>query len=169
MSMKDRRIGIYGVATTVGALLLAPAAAQAQAMSAKEYVTAAGASDLYERESSKIVLSSTSNPKLREFAQMMVAHHTNSTEEVKAAAKASGLKPMPPKLTPAQSEMIAQLNSETGTARDSAYIAQQKMAHNQALAVQQAYAREGTAKPLRDAAGKIVPVVEQHITMLKSM
>jgi len=146
-----------------------PAAAQAQAMTPGQYVAAAGAGDLYEKQSSQIVLSSTTNPAVRDFAQMMIKHHTKSTADVKKAAMASKVKVMPPRLTPAQSEMIAQLNTEKGQARDMAYISQQKMAHNQALAVHQAYAREGTAKPLRAAAGMIVPVVEQHIAMLKTM
>ncbi|MFC0204615.1 DUF4142 domain-containing protein [Novosphingobium soli] len=151
------------------AVALVASPAYAQVMTPQEYVIAAGAGDLYEIQSSRIVLTSSSDPKIRDFAQMMIAHHTKSTEDVKAAAKASKVKVTPPKLTPAQSEMIAQLNDEKGPARDMAYVAQQKMAHNQALALHQAYAREGTAKPLRDAAGKIVPVVEQHIAMLKQM
>lgn len=157
------------------AYLLAAAAALsatpvlAQVMTPTEYVMAAGAGDLYERQSSEIVLSSTSDPKVREFATMMIAHHTKSSEDVKAAARAAKLAVAPPQLMPAQAEMIAQLNAETGTARDAAYLAQQKAAHGQALAVQKAYAEGGTAMPLRKAAGAIVPVVEEHIMMLKGM
>ncbi len=151
------------------AAALSASPAMAQVMTPSEFVTAAGASDLYERQSSEIVRASTSDPRVREFAEMMIAHHTKSTEDVKAAARAAKLKVAPPQLMPAQSEMIAQLNAENGAARDAAYIAQQKAAHTQALAVQQAYAREGTSAPLRAAAGAIVPVVENHIMMLKTM
>ena len=65
--------------------------------------------------------------------------------------------------------MIAQLRAERGPARDAAYVAQQKAAHRQALAVQKAYAMDGTAAPLKTIAGSIVPVVEHHIEMLKTM
>jgi putative membrane protein len=141
----------------------------AQVMAPLEYVKTAGAGDLYERQSSQIVLTSTANPQVRDFAQMMIAHHAMSTADVKAAAMRARLRPPPPMLMPAQQEMIAQLRSETGPARDAAYIAQQRAAHGQALAVQQAYASEGTAASLRAAAAKIVPVVESHIAMLKQM
>lgn len=153
------------------ALLATVVAAPALAapMSAGEYVMTAGASDLYERTSSQIVLQSTQNPAVREFARMMLSAHMQSTAEVKAAATRSGLKPMPPKLTPLQMEMVAQLRAETGMARDAAYIAQQKAAHNGALNVQKAYAMEGAAPALRRAAGGIVPVVEHHIAMLMKM
>lgn len=148
-------------------VVAAPAAAQV--MTPTEYVATAGASDLYERTSSQIVLESTKDPKVRSFAQMMIAHHAKSTADVKAAAARSRVKAPPPQLKPLQSELVAQLRAEAGPTRDMAYIAQQKASHNQALNVQQAYAAEGTAPALKTAAGAIVPVVQQHIEMLKSM
>lgn len=64
------------------AIVSSPAAAQV--MSPAEYVKMAGASDLYERQSSELVLQSTKNPEIRDFATMMIAHHTQSTADVKA-------------------------------------------------------------------------------------
>ncbi len=151
----------------VSALAAAPAVAQV--MAPAEYVKTAGASDLYERQSSQIVLQTTQDPKVRQFAEQMIAEHSKSTADVKAAATRSRVAAAPPALMPAQAELIAQLRAESGPARDATYIAQQKASHNQALDVQKAYAMEGTAPALKDAAGKIVPVVESHIAMLKTM
>ena len=149
--------------------LLAATPAAAQVMKPAEYVSTAGASDLYERTSSQIVLESTADPKVRSFAQMMIDHHTKSTADVKAAAAQARVPAPPPKLNPLQTELVAELRAEQGPARDMAYIAQQKASHGQALNVQKAYAADGTAAPLRAAAAKIVPVVESHIEMLKTM
>lgn len=152
-----------------GASLALAGPALAQAMSPSEYVMTAGASDLYERQSSELVLQTTQDADVRSFAQMMLTAHRKSTADVKAAALRSKVRVAPPKLKPAQAEMIAQLRAETGPARDAAYIAQQRTAHNQALAVQQAYAASGTAAPLKAVAAKIVPVVQEHIAMLMKM
>ncbi|WP_419809411.1 DUF4142 domain-containing protein [Sphingomonas sp.] len=141
----------------------------AQAMTPADYVKTAGASDLYERTSSQVVLQTTRDPRVREFARMMISDHAKSTADVKAAATRSRVRPMPPMLMPAQAELIAQLRAEQGPARDAAYVAQQKASHNQALAVQQAYAADGTAPALRRVAAGIVPVVQHHIEMLKTM
>jgi putative membrane protein len=156
------------------ALYLAPAMVlaapvSAQVMAPAEYVATAGASDFYERTSSQVVLQTTKDPKIRSFAQMMIAHHTKSTADVTAAAVKSRVRPAPPRLDPLQTELVAQLRAEAGPARDAAYVAQQKASHNQALAVQQAYAAEGTAPALKAAAAAIVPVVQQHIEVLKRM
>ncbi len=151
-------------------LLLAIAApAFSQVMAPPEYVMTAGASDLYERQSSQLVLQTTQDPKIKSFATMMIADHGKSTADVKAAAARSKVKAPPPMLTTLQSELIAELGAEKGAARDAAYVAQQKSAHGQALAVQQAYAVEGTAPALKATAAGIVPVVQHHIEMLKGM
>jgi putative membrane protein len=154
-------------AAIAASTLAAPAIAQV--MAPADYVAAAGASDLYERQSSQVVLETTTNPAVRSFAKMMLSAHAQSTAEVKAAAMRSKVNAPPPMLMPAQADMIAQLRAQTGTARDATYIAQQKTAHGQALALQQAYAADGTAPALRMAASKIVPVVQDHINMLMKM
>ena len=156
-------------------LLAAPLAlivagpAVAQVMAPAEYVKTAGASDLFERQSAQTVLDTTTDPRIREFATMMISAHTQSTNDVKAAAARSKVAAPPAMLNPLQQELITELKAETGAARDAAYIAQQKASHNQALFVQQAYATEGRAPALKAAAAKIVPVVQQHIAMLMQM
>ena len=149
--------------------MIAPVAAvAAMPTPAATYVMKAGAGDKYEIESSKLVMNST-NPKIRQFATMMVSDHTKSTAEVKTAAMKAGLKPMPPMLNPMQSTMVANLKKVNGTARDQLYIEQQKQAHNQALANHEEYAANGTSAPLKMAATDIVPVVKSHIQMLAAM
>lgn len=158
---------ILSGAAIAASVLAAPATAQV--MTPAEYVAVAGASDLYERQSSQIVLETTSDPAIRAFATMMVSDHAKSTADVKAAAATSKVAAPPPMLTPAQAELIAQLKAENGPARDAAYVAQQKASHGQALAVQQAYAGGGTAPALKATAAGIVPVVQHHIMMLMKM
>jgi putative membrane protein len=150
------------------ALLIAVPAA-AQVMTPADYVATAGASDLYERTSSQIVLETTTDPKIRSFAQEIIDDHGKSTAMVKAAATKSRVTAPPPRLTPLQAELVAQLRAERGPARDAAYVAQQKTAHGQALNVQKAYAMEGTTPALKSAAATIVPVVQHHIEMLMTM
>lgn len=155
------------LAATAAAVVSLPAAAQV--MTPAEYVATAGASDLYEITASKVVLETTQDPKIRQFAQMMIDQHSKSTAEVKAAAAKSRVRVSAPKLTPLQQELVTELRGEQGTARDAAYIAQQRASHGQALNVQKAYSLDGTAPALKTAAGNIVPVVQQHIAMLGTM
>lgn len=150
---------------------LVPAAAipvAAHAETPARYVAKAGAGDLYEETSSKLVLRSTKDATVRAFATMMVRDHNKSTAMVKAAAAKSHLKVGPPHMSAEQKANVAALTKATGAARDQLYWEQQKTAHAQALALHQGYATSGTAQPLKAAAAKIAPVVQKHIDSLDS-
>ncbi|MBV8972522.1 MAG: DUF4142 domain-containing protein [Sphingomonadaceae bacterium] len=150
------------------AVALAPAAAFAVPLPAATYVMKAGASDMFEIESSKLVQDSK-DPQIQQFAQQMITDHTKSTGDVMTAAKADGLNPPPPALTPKQKGMIDSLKHTTGAKRDLLYTKQQVLAHKETLAFQQEYARSGDKPNLKTTAGQIVPVVQNHLSMVEGM
>ena len=55
------------------------------------YVEMAAASDMFEIQSSQLARSRAQNPAIREFAQMMIDHHTQTTQQLRAAAQAAGV------------------------------------------------------------------------------
>jgi len=133
------------------------------------FVAKAGASDLYEKQSSQLVLASTRDPGVRRFASEMIRDHTKSTQMVKSAAMRSGLHPKPPMLDGKQRAMLTDLRRARGRDRDHVYLDQQRQAHAEALSLMQDYASTGSAPALRKAAGNIAPVVQHHIDMLSHM
>lgn len=159
------RITIFAAALAT----FAAAPLAAQTTDSATYVAKAAAGDLYERTSSQLVLQSTQNPKIREFATMMVRDHAKSTADVKKAATAARVRVPAAKLEPAQAQMVADLRRATGTQRDQTYLTQQKAAHGQALALHSGYAQGGTAAPLKTVAAATAPVVQHHIDMLQGM
>lgn len=148
--------------------LLAVPAVAAPMMTAKQFVTKAGASDLFERKGGTL-MSASSNAAVASFAKKMVTDHTKSTEMVKAAAKADGLTSAPPTMTAKQQSDLAALTASKGAARDSLYITQQKATHTEALDLMKSYSMSGKATHLKDAAGQIAPVVQSHMDMLNKM
>lgn len=133
------------------------------------FLAKAGASDLYEKQSSQIVLSSTHDKRIRDFAGEMVRDHTKSSEMVKAAALRSGLHPKPPMLDAKQQKMLAELRHARGADRDHLYLDQQRGAHAEALNLMHDYATTGSTPALKKTAGDIAPVVQHHIDMLSNM
>ncbi len=136
---------------------------------AAAYVAAAGAGDLYEKTSSQIVLKDAKNPKVRQFAQMMVSDHTKTTMQVTTAAQASGMTPMPPELTPDQARMIADLRAAPASDRETVYLDQQVTAHTEALALHRGYATHGDVPALKKVAAAAVPIVEHHRAEVKRL
>jgi putative membrane protein len=159
-----RIANIFGASVAI-IMLASPAFAE----TAANYVAKAGAGDMYEIQSSKLVLASTKNPDLKRFASQMVADHSKSTADIKAAAKRSHITPKAPILDADQQSMLKELRVAAGPARDAAYVTQQKTAHSQALALHQGYAATGDKPALKQIAARIVPVVQHHVEMLNGM
>ena len=136
---------------------------------APDYLKAAGAGDKFEIDSSKLVLTSTKDAKVRSFAHKMIADHVKSTAMIKMAARKDGVAVMPPMLNPMQMQMMSQIKASTGKARDATYMKDQATSHQAALQVQQSYASGGDKPALMAAAAQIVPVVQAHLDMMGSM
>ncbi len=131
------------------------------------YVTMAGASDLFEIQSSQIALQRSQNDGVRRMAQMLITDHTRTTEATMAAARAAGMTPPPPMLDAQKQAMIAELQSATSF--DQAWLTQQVMAHQQALALHTHYQRHGDRPQLRRTAGAAGPVVRAHLVQAQRM
>jgi putative membrane protein len=132
------------------------------------YVMKAGASDLYEIQSSQIALRKSRNQQVRNLATMLISHHRMTTRDVTAAARRERLRPMPPMLEPHQRAMIAVLN-RTSRGFDRAFLDQQRTAHDQALQLHMNYSARGDAPALRAAAATAVPIIQRHIARIDAI
>jgi putative membrane protein len=133
------------------------------------YVKMAGASDLFEIQSSQLALSRAQRPETRAYAQMLIQHHTQTTQATMAAAQASGMSPPPPMLMPMQQRMMAELGRASGAGFDRVYLTQQIPAHEMALALHTNYSRAGDTPALRQTAATAVPLVQQHLNEARRM
>ncbi len=149
------------VATPALATLPTPPMASASRV-ADAYLFYGGAGDIFEITTSNMAQKMATNPNLRAFATMLIADHTNLTNQALATAKGAGLAPPPPELSLMQKQMIAQL-ATSGANFDRLYLQQQLTAHRQALAMQTSYAANGDVAALRAAAAAALPTIRGHI------
>ncbi len=131
------------------------------------YVEMAASSDMYEIQSSQMAASRAQNPAMRSFAEMMIRDHTNTSQQLMAAASAAGSPPMTPRLLPMHAQMLARLQGRSGADFDREYGRQQLVAHQQALALHSNYSARGDTPALRVVAASAVPVVTQHLNMVR--
>jgi len=131
-----------------------------------DFVTKASQSDEFERREGRIAQQKASNPMVRDFAGHMVMAHTQTTRGLKMAIRDAGMAPPPPPmLTDDQKHMIHDLMHRNGGDFDRAYMDQQIHAHEQALQLMQGYGMNGHPGPIKDAANKTAPLVQQHLDM----
>jgi putative membrane protein len=133
------------------------------------YVMAAGKSDMYEIESSRIALQKTQNAGIRRYADMMIKHHQKTTADTLAAARKAGLNPAPPVPDAGITASLGELQAATGADFDRMYLGQQVPAHQAALDLHQSYAAGGDQPALKATGKKAVPIVKQHLAAAQRM
>jgi putative membrane protein len=134
-----------------------------QPPSAPEFAQTAAMSDMYEITTANLALKNAENEKTREFAQMMVADHTKSSQALKQAISASGQTlTLPTKLDAEHQAKVDILQRLDGLDFDREYINQQIAAHRKTLTLLKAYAGNGDVAELRQFAQSTIPAVQKH-------
>ena len=150
------------------AAMVAPVAADAivQPTDAATYLAMAGAADKWESESSRVLLTKSTRPAVRSFAQMIINQHGQASAKVKAAAAKA--KAMVPTATLAvdQQGMLSEIRTAPAQDVDAVYLRHQRAVHARTLALHQGFAANGDTPELQQVAAALVPVFEQHIAEL---
>jgi putative membrane protein len=119
--------------------------------------------DLFEINSSRVALERGRSADVKNFAAMMVKDHTESTKKLGDAAKADKITVNPPiDLDTAHQEKLDKLTGANATSFDADYMKAQIAAHDEALSLHRAYAKDGESAPIKKVSAEIVKVVEHH-------
>jgi putative membrane protein len=139
--------------------------------SGTDYVKLAADSDNFEIQSGKIAAMKSKDKAIKAFGRQMVSDHMGTTKSLMAALNNPDRKITPPStmLSAANQSKIALLKKAPKNSFDQIYVKQQIEAHQAAWSLQKGYATDGTDPSLKAVASTAVPIVESHLTMLKSM
>jgi putative membrane protein len=132
------------------------------------FMAQAASGDQFEIQSSQLALQTSSNPAVRNFANLLIADHTRMSQALAAAATAAGLTPPAPLLLPAQQATLDQLRT-TGPNFDAAFRGVQISGHQQALQLMQNYAASGDVPALRNAASQAIPIIQMHLNQAQML
>ena len=151
-------------------LAASPLVAQARmAQLAPPEARKAATSNLFEIQSSRLALQRSRNPAVRRFAERMIADHTALAAKMNATLARNGMRLPPPVLNSAHRYLLRQLATTPASAFDQVYLNQQLNAHVQAVNLLSGYVRCGANPVLRSAAANALPVVDQHLVMVRQM
>lgn len=144
---------------TAGLVFLGTAA-HAQS-SPQDFTEKAASGGLFEIESSEAILATgAEDPDVKSFAEQMIADHKKAAAELKAAADKAGVT-VPAAPARKEAMKLEQLKADTGD-KQTLYLTQQRLAHNDAVVLHRAYAESGTNPDLKAYAEKVLPVLEEH-------
>lgn len=115
-----------------------------------------------EVEAGKLALNKSTNPGVKEFAEMMVKDHSASNEKVKALAAARNLA-LPKTPSEAQQDTMKALHARTGAHFEQAYLAAQVKAHEETVAMLKSEIASGQDAQTKSLARELLPTVEAHL------
>ena len=120
----------------------------------------------YEVEASRLAEQNGSTPRVKQLAVTEVHDHEQVNAELKTIAARTGV-PVAPVLNQEFQQRLAKLKSESGSAFDSAYLADMAQIHDkdEKLFAQEAVDGSAAWKPF---AGKTDGIVKRHIAALKA-
>lgn len=149
------------------ALLLCAGPSVALAQSTTDptaFAATAASSNMFEIESSQLALDQATNDDVKAFAQHMIDDHTAAGEKMKAAAQSDGVTP-PAAMAGKDQAELEKLQAAEGADFDTAYLAAQVAAHDEAVALFKTFSEGGEASALKSFAAETLPTLEEHQAM----
>lgn len=151
--------GMHGSAAPMGA-----SAATRLSAADMAFVQTAAGTDLYEIEASRLAMGRAPSTQVKAYAQMLVNHHTMTTNELKTILAAKGMTPPPPTLPADKQAKVAQLSALHGAEFERDYIRMTGVQdHQAAIGVFEQASRTLADPDLRNFAAKSLPVLRQHL------
>lgn len=133
-------------------------------LAAPGFLAHAASGDQFEIQSSQLALQASSNPAVRNFANLLISDHMRLGQAMGAAAQSAGIPAPAPILLPEDQAALDQLRaSGTGPNFDMAFRQAQITAHQGALGLMQNYASSGDVPALRTAAQQAIPAIQMHL------
>ena len=129
-----------------------------------QFVKRAAIANLYEIEAAKIALQRAQRKSVKDFAEALLADHEKMGSELRSFLGGTNSPQMPPdSLDTVHQTMLDDLHGAADDDFDKRYITQQKLAHQEAITLFNAYRRMGSDGGLTNLAGLALPVLQKHL------
>jgi putative membrane protein len=129
----------------------------------KKFVTTAAMTDMFEIQAGQLAQQKADDSAYKEFAQMIVADHTKTTDQIKSMApKLPGVQ-LPQALDKTHQAKIDKLGSLSGAAFERQFKTEQAQGHKQAVEMFQTYAKSGDNPDLKSWAEQTLPTLKTHL------
>lgn len=132
----------------------------------REFILLAAQDGLLEVEAARLAESKAQTDPVREFARMMVEHHTRANEQLMKLAQGMGLE-MPKALDANGHQKLDKLRAETGRDFDEEYMDMMIDEHQRVIGMFERQAEREEDAPVRGWASQTLPTLRSHLDQAK--
>lgn len=133
-----------------------------------DFVTRASIGNRFAIAESQLALERAGDPKLKDFAQQLVADHKQAESELEAAADGS-IATAPTALDADHAARVTALRGKSGAEFEKAYLADQGENHSNLLTLYADYMLLGDDPKLKPLAIRMIPVTGQQLKHVQTM
>ena len=141
----------------------------AAAPSTQDFVNKVAISDMFEIQSSQLALAKQADADTKPFAEKMVQDHQKTSSELKALVDGGVKATLPTALDTQHQKMLDELKTKNGKDFDASYDQTQVKAHQDAVALFDAYAKGGDNSELKGWASRTLPHLREHLSLAEKL
>ena len=176
---------IFAAASLIALSVTAASATEVMGMgtpSDVQFRQKAMSSDAFEIASSKIALNNSTDASVKDFAQMMIADHTKTTDklvalgaiskasiETKMAPGADGKYQSNDVFSTMQASELNSLAAKSNDDFNKTYMDDQVSGHKDAVSLMQDYAKNGDNAKLKSFASEVLPKIQEHLSKAQAL
>jgi len=125
---------------------------------------------LFEIQSSQLAQAKNADADTKPFAEKMVSDHQKTSSELKALVESGKVKAtLPMSLDAEHQKMLDDLKAKNGNEFDRSYDQIQLKAHQDAVALFEAYSKTGDNPELKSWAATTLPHLKEHLSMAQKL
>ncbi|HVF31294.1 MAG TPA: DUF4142 domain-containing protein [Pyrinomonadaceae bacterium] len=134
----------------------------------KDFWTSAASGGMAEVELGRLASTKAQNPEVKRFAEMMVADHSKSNDELKALATRKNIN-LPTALDANHQSVQSRLQTLSGQEFDRAYVQAMVADHEATVQLFESQVSNNGDVEARSFAEKTLPTLRQHLEMIKQI
>jgi putative membrane protein len=142
-------------------ILAPPPPAIAQQDQKQEFAQQAARSNSFEIQAAMLAIERGKDEPAKQFARDMVRDHTKAQADLESAAKNEGMR-INPELGDENMKKLAALKAASDVDFDQAYLSTQITAHEDAVALFTAFAKDGPNGPIKNFATSTIGTLRTH-------
>ena len=133
-------------------------------------MTKVAISDMFEIQSSQLAVTKQADADTKPFAEKMVHDHQKTSSELKGLVDGGKVKAtLPTTLDSQHQKMLDELKAKYGKDFDTSYDQTQLKAHQDAVALFDAYAKGGDNAELKGWAFRTLPHLREHLSLAQKL
>ena len=134
----------------------------------RDFLMDAALGGLMEVELGRLAAQQGASDAIKQFGQRMVDDHSKANEELKTLATSKGIT-LPTAIDDKQRQQVTKLSAMSGADFDRAYAKMMLKDHEKDVSEFEKQSMKGTDPDVKAFAGKTLPTLQEHLTMVKAL